>query len=53
MELLKNTHIHIKIPKNMPYFAVNFGLEEGYAHVIENSEAFPEHFAKVIFLFIN
>lgn len=31
----------------MPYFAVNFGLTEGFAHVIENSEAFPPHFAKV------
>ena len=32
----------------MPYFAVNFGIEDGYAHVIENSESFPDHFAKEI-----
>ena len=31
----------------MPYFNVNFGLSDGYAHIIENSEAFPECFAKV------
>lgn len=34
----------------MPYFAVYFGLDSGYAHVIENAEAFPEHFAKVSFI---
>jgi hypothetical protein len=32
----------------MPYFAVSFGLDEGFAHIIENDEAFPAHFAKVI-----
>ena len=38
----------------MQYFAVSFGLDEGYAHIIENNEAFPTHFAKVIStLFMN
>jgi hypothetical protein len=32
----------------MAYFAVNFGLDEGFAHVIENNQVFPDHFAKVI-----
>ena len=36
------------MPKHMPYFTVAFGLDDGYAHVIENSEAFPNYFAKVI-----
>ncbi len=31
----------------MPYFSVDFGLQNGYAHVIENDEAFPDYFAKV------
>jgi hypothetical protein len=30
----------------MPYFCVQFGIDEGYAHVIENNEAFPDYFAK-------
>jgi hypothetical protein len=34
----------------MPYFAVQFDIDDGYAHVIENSEAFPQHFAKVSYL---
>lgn len=34
----------------MPYFNVNFGLEDGYAHIIENNESFPDHFAKVLYL---
>ena len=39
----------------MPYFSVEFGLDDGYAHIIENSEAFPPYFAKVFsnnFLFL-
>jgi hypothetical protein len=36
------------LPKSMPYFTVNFGLDHGYAHVIENDEAFPSHFAKEV-----
>ena len=32
----------------MPFFNVNFGLDDGYAHIIENSEAFPDYFSKVI-----
>ncbi len=32
----------------MPYFTVDFGLDNGYAHVIENDESFPDYFAKVI-----
>ena len=42
-----------KIPKHMPYFTVAFGLDDGYAHIIENNEAFPSHFAKVLDFNIN
>ena len=31
----------------MPYFSVEFGLDQGYAHIIENDDSFPDHFAKV------
>ena len=32
----------------MSFFTVAFGLEDGYAHVIENAEAFPDYFAKEV-----
>lgn len=32
------------VPKNFAYFNVEFGLEGGYAHVIEDSAQFPQHF---------
>jgi len=33
-----------KIPKHMPYFAVDFGLQGGFAHVIENERDFSKSF---------
>ena len=35
----------------MPFFAVNFGCNDGYAHIIEDSESFPEYFGKVIYVY--
>lgn len=37
------------IPKGFSYFAVGFGLQPGYAHVIENEDRFPPNFAHVRF----
>lgn len=37
------------IPKGFPYFSINFGLQPGYAHVIENERSFPVNFANVFF----
>lgn len=45
---LKEKNLRSTIPRNMPYFAVNFGMDDGYAHVIENDDNFPDHFAKEI-----
>lgn len=45
---LKEKDLRNTIPRNMPYFAVNFGMDEGYAHVIENDDNFPDHFAKEV-----
>lgn len=45
---LKEKQLRNAIPKNMAYFSVGFGLDEGYAHVIENSEAYPDNFGKEV-----
>lgn len=36
------------VPKGLPYFAVSFGMEEGFAHVIEDQRLFPSNFAQEI-----
>ena len=35
------------VPKGFPYFFINFGLQPGYAHVIEDEGKFPANFAQV------
>jgi len=35
------------VPKGFPYFFAEFGLDDGFAHVIEDSSQFPFHFGKV------
>eukprot|EP00794_Sanderia_malayensis_P018404 gene18404-20259_t len=36
------------IPKGLPYFAVEFGLDGGFGHVIEDEDAFENYFGKEI-----
>lgn len=36
------------VPKGLPYFAVDFGMQSGYAHVIEDYKLFPRNFAQEI-----
>ncbi|CAG2069583.1 unnamed protein product, partial [Timema podura] len=36
------------IPKGLPYFAVDFGIQSGFAHVIEEEKLFPRNFAQEI-----
>lgn len=36
------------VPKGLPYFSVEFGLDGGFAHVIEDEELFPHYFGKEI-----
>ncbi|XP_059820285.1 CWF19-like protein 2 isoform X1 [Hypanus sabinus] len=36
------------VPKGLPYFSVDFGLQGGFAHVIENEDKFPFYFGKEI-----
>lgn len=47
IDLSKKSGVRKAIPKGFPYFSVNFGLQEGYAHVIENADLFPSNFAQV------
>lgn len=36
------------IPKNFSYFIIDFGLQNGFVHVIEDDETFPSSFAHEI-----
>ncbi|KAF7273969.1 hypothetical protein GWI33_013345 [Rhynchophorus ferrugineus] len=45
---LKGRDVRRAIPKGLPYFSVSFGMEEGYAHVIEDEQLFPKNFAQEI-----
>ena len=35
------------VPKGLPYFSVDFGMQSGYAHVIEDKRLFPNNFGQV------
>lgn len=45
---LKGRDVRRAIPKGLPYFCVNFGINDGYAHVIEDEQIFPHNFAQEI-----
>ncbi|KAK0421244.1 hypothetical protein QR680_015133 [Steinernema hermaphroditum] len=45
---VKNGDIRRAVPKGFSYFSVDFGLQSGYAHVIEDEESFPNNFAHEI-----
>jgi hypothetical protein len=45
---LRGKGVRKSLPKGLPYFSVDFGLEDGFAHIIEDKEAFPSYFAKVL-----
>lgn len=36
------------LPKGLPYFFVEFGIDNGYGHVIEDRTKFPKYFGKEI-----
>jgi hypothetical protein len=44
---LRGTDLRRAIPKGFSYMAIDFGLQAGYAHVIENEDRFPANFAHV------
>lgn len=44
---LSSKDVRRAIPKSLPYFSVDFGMQGGYAHVIEDEKMFPNNFAEV------
>ena len=40
------------VPKGLEYFSVDFGLQDGYAHVIEDLKLFPNNFAQVNYYYL-
>lgn len=45
---LSGKDVRKAVPKGLPYFFVDFGLQSGYAHVIEDEKIFPRNFAQEI-----
>ncbi|KAG9265288.1 CWF19-like protein 2 [Astyanax mexicanus] len=45
---LSSKNIRQSVPRGLPYFSVDFGLQGGFAHVIENEQKFPHYFGKEI-----
>ncbi|XP_075707701.1 CWF19-like protein 2 isoform X2 [Rhinoderma darwinii] len=45
---LSTKDVRRSIPKGLPYFSVDFGLQGGFAHVIEDHNKFPHYFGKEI-----
>uniref|UniRef100_A0A8C8AV89 CWF19-like protein 2 n=1 Tax=Otus sunia TaxID=257818 RepID=A0A8C8AV89_9STRI len=45
---LSSKDVRKSVPKGLPYFSVDFGLQGGFAHVIEDQYEFPRYFGKEI-----
>ncbi|XP_066477761.1 CWF19-like protein 2 [Tiliqua scincoides] len=45
---LSSKDVRKSVPKGLPYFSVDFGLQGGFAHVIEDQHKFPFYFGKEI-----
>ncbi|XP_063624947.1 CWF19-like protein 2 homolog [Cydia splendana] len=45
---LKGKNIRKGVPKGLPYFWVDFAMDPGFAHVIEDQQLFPKNFAEEI-----
>ncbi|XP_048199728.1 CWF19-like protein 2 [Perognathus longimembris pacificus] len=45
---LSSKDIRRSVPRGLPYFSVDFGLQGGFAHVIEDQHKFPHYFGKEI-----
>ncbi|KAH8303337.1 hypothetical protein KR059_007865 [Drosophila kikkawai] len=45
---LRQKSLRAAIPKGLPYVWVHFGMDSGFAHVIEDQDRFPANFAQEI-----
>ncbi|XP_028156568.1 CWF19-like protein 2 homolog [Ostrinia furnacalis] len=45
---LKGKDIRKGVPKGLPYFWIDFGMDPGFAHVIEDQQLFPKMFGEEI-----
>uniref|UniRef100_A0A8C4R4H7 CWF19 like cell cycle control factor 2 n=1 Tax=Eptatretus burgeri TaxID=7764 RepID=A0A8C4R4H7_EPTBU len=45
---LSQQDIRRVVPKGLPYFSVDFGLQGGFAHIIEDKQKFPHYFGKEV-----
>lgn len=45
---LRDKDLQRSIPKGLPYFWVQFSVDSGFAHVIEEQDRFPANFAHEI-----
>ncbi|XP_073095428.1 CWF19-like protein 2 isoform X3 [Manis javanica] len=45
---LSSKDIRKSVPRGLPYFSVDFGVQGGFAHVIEDQHKFPHYFGKEI-----
>lgn len=45
---LKGRDVRRAVPKGLPYFFVDFAMDAGFAHVIEDEQEFPNNFAQEI-----
>lgn len=45
---LKGRDVRRAVPKGLPYFFVDFAMDAGFAHVIEDEQDFPNNFAQEI-----
>lgn len=45
---LSKKDVRRSIPKGFPYFAVDFGMQGGFAHVIEDERQFSKYFGKEV-----
>lgn len=45
---LSQKDVRHAVPKGLSYFAINFGTQGGFAHVIEDENMFPKNFAQEI-----
>lgn len=48
VNLSRDRDVRRSIPKGLPYFWVQFGMDTGFAHVIEDQESFPSTFAQEV-----